>query len=165
MADQLLHRLWARLKGYQTSGLVPFVDTLQAVFAREIVDKNNTSIFNGNDLNGVPLIDPATGKVAGALTAVSHAVILSSPGVLAAGMSVQADTTTAPFTQPLPATAKPGDRLEIEDAKMTWDNHNLTLSPAGGLLIAGANANYVASVRGNKLTVTYIDNAYGWSIK
>ncbi len=91
-------------------------------------------------------------------------IIIAEAYTAVAGNLIQADTSSAAFTITLPATASIGDFIEIEDAKLTWNTHNLTIA-RNGLYINGTTSNYTASVVGNKISVVYISSSYGWSIK
>jgi len=81
-----------------------------------------------------------------------------------AGDKIQADTSGGAFTITLPATASIGDAIQIEDATLSWQTHNLTIA-RNGLNLNGGTSNYVAGVTGNKLSIVYISSTYGWSIK
>ena len=91
-------------------------------------------------------------------------IIVAEAYTAVAGNLIQADTSGSAFTITLPATASIGDYIEIDDAKLTWDTHNLTLA-RNGLLVNGVTSDYTASVVGNKLSIVYISTSYGWSIK
>lgn len=91
-------------------------------------------------------------------------IIITSAYTAVVEDKIQADTSGGAFTITLPATASVGDSIEIEDAKLSWPTHNLTIA-RNGLLINGGTSNYTASVVGNKLSVIYISSGYGWSIK
>lgn len=77
---------------------------------------------------------------------------------------VQADTTGAAFAVTLPASPSVGDGIQIEDAGLTWDTHNLTVARNGNK-INGGTTDYTANVIGGKLSCVYVSSAVGWSIK
>ena len=90
--------------------------------------------------------------------------VQSANYIAVAGDMVQADTSNGPITITLPATASIGDTILIEDAKLTWNVNNLTITP-NGLKLNGGTTNYTASVVGNKLKAIYISASYGWSVE
>jgi hypothetical protein len=90
--------------------------------------------------------------------------IKSSDFAAAVGHRYQVDTSGAAVIATLPGSANPGQNIVIEDAKLSWNAHNLTVN-RNGLKINGATSNYVASTQGGKLSLVYIDAAFGWSIK
>jgi hypothetical protein len=88
----------------------------------------------------------------------------SSSFTAVAGHKYQVDTTSGGVTVTLPASASVMDTIEIADATLNWNTHNVTLG-RNGLKINNGTADYAASVQGNKLSVVYISAGYGWSIK
>ena len=91
-------------------------------------------------------------------------IVVSSDYTAGVGDKIQADTTKSPFTITLPSTASIGDKVLIQDAKLTWHRNNLTIA-SNGLRINGGSTDYIASVIGNKISIVYTSTSYGWSIK
>jgi len=91
-------------------------------------------------------------------------IVVSSDYTAGVGDKIQADTARSPFTITLPAAASIGDKVLIQDAKLTWHRNNLIIV-GNGLLINGVSTDYTASVIGNKLSIVYTSTSYGWSIK
>jgi hypothetical protein len=80
-----------------------------------------------------------------------------------AGHRYQVDTSGGAITATLPASMAAGERIEFEDAGLTWDANNLTLA-RNGKNINGAASNYTASVVGAKRAATAL-SAANWSVK
>ncbi len=91
-------------------------------------------------------------------------IVVNSPYTAVIGDRIQADTSGRAFTITLPLSASSGNRILIQDAKLTWGTNNLTIAP-NGLKINGGTTDYTASLVGGKLSIVYISTSYGWSIK
>jgi hypothetical protein len=91
-------------------------------------------------------------------------IVVNKDYTASIGNRIQGDTSGGAFTINLPSSASSGDKILIQDAKLSWNINNLTIA-GGGLKINGASSNYTASIVGNKLSIVYISTSYGWSIK
>ena len=84
------------------------------------------------------------------------------------GGRYQVDTTDGPVSMTLPEAMVAGDEIPaIQDAKLTWATHPLTLIPATNGLgsVINGGSTYTAPVNGAELSVVAIDNTYGVSVK
>jgi hypothetical protein len=90
--------------------------------------------------------------------------VKSADFAAAASGRYQVDTSGGAVTSTLPASASVGDEITIEDAKLSFATHNLTIA-RNGLKINGGTSDYTASVAGGKLSLVYISSGYGWSVK
>src|SRR6187402_2141055 len=111
------------------------------------VDLGGNTLTNGY-FSGIVLPDP------------KRWLIKSSVYNALAGDRIQADTSLGSFTITLPGVASIGDTIQIEDAALTWDSHNLIVG-RNGLKINGSASDYMANVQCGKLTLTYISSSYG----
>lgn len=76
----------------------------------------------------------------------------------------QVDTTAASITVTLPPAPLVGESVQIEDAALTWHLYNVILN-RNGKKINSLTDNYTAGVVGGKLSLVYVSDAIGWSVK
>jgi len=137
--------------------------TNAATVSAASVYANSLAVTNGLTLPGTFVLSTAHGGT-GTTTGTVAWEWKSSAFTAVAGHKYQIDTSSSAVTVTLPATAVAMDSIELADATLSWNTHNVTIN-RNGLNINNGTTNYTASVQGNRLSLIYISSGYGWSIK
>jgi len=117
--------------------------------------------FN-TDINALEVYNGSAWVPAGGLSniSVNH---LTSPYAASVFQFIFVDTSSAPVTVNLPASANLGDQIRFIDVAGTFGANNLTVG-RNGLKIFGLTQDLVVSTNDSSFSLVYTGTTYGWKL-